>query len=290
MAKPTGVALIVAPLLAAAALLASGIAGAAPETEDRVIRAAAGGSGDRDANGRLDPHKFAEIRTSAADTAAMSKGSGPLAAESLAAGDHWIYDADVALYDDFDGDGYYRFLSVRIDADTFFNRSFVYAVIYLSDDGENFEHFYSTDDFEINGATSDDEYFVETELVSGYPTGEYDVLIELYDADTGVYMDEFGPAQSAALEVLPLEDARFDEPPVVIIVDEHGGGGAISWWMLAGLLGAAAVRRGSGLRVGAASAWERPPAAIPKSIRGRRPATSQNSLRRRGPNAPASPD
>lgn len=245
MARPTGVAQIAVPLLATVALLASAAASAAPETVDRVIRAAAGTSGDLDSGGRLDAGRFAEIRINAIDTAAMSKTRDPLVAESLSVtvGDHWIYDADVVLYDDLDGDGYYRFLSIRIDADTFYNRSYVYAVIYLSDDGEYFEHFYSTDDFEINGATSDDEYFVETELVSGYPPGRYDLLIELYDADLGVYMDEFGPAQSANLELLPLEDARFDVAPVVVIVDEHGGGGATSWWMLGGLLGAAALRR-----------------------------------------------
>ena len=35
-----------------------------------------------------------------------------------AAQDHWIYDADVELYDDFDEDGFHHFLSVRIDADS----------------------------------------------------------------------------------------------------------------------------------------------------------------------------
>ena len=39
----------------------------------------------------------------------------------------------------------------------------------------------------------DDDYEVETELVAGYSTGRYDVLIELYDAATGVLVDEFGP-------------------------------------------------------------------------------------------------
>ena len=230
-------------LLVAAALLAASAAGAAPATEERVIRAAEGSNSGRAADGRLDERPLAEIRTSASDAVAMAKARGPAIAQSLLVGDHWIYDADVALFDDFDNDGYFRFLSIRIDADTIYDQSWVYAVIYLSDDGEFFEHFYTTDDFELNAATAEDEYFVETELVSGYPTGEYDLLIELYDADLGLYMDEFGPTQSAGLEVLPLEDARFDEPPVVVIVDEHGGGGAVSWWTLMGLLGAAVLRR-----------------------------------------------
>ena len=41
-----------------------------------------------------------------------------LPAGAYASTDHWIYDADVVLYDDFDSDGFYRFISVRIDADS----------------------------------------------------------------------------------------------------------------------------------------------------------------------------
>ena len=233
MAKSTVAAKIGASLFLAAAM--SGTGNAAPEDEERVVRAAAGFSQAPAGGKRLAADAFKEIRTAGNDVAALSKGRGPSLAEALTSGDHWIFDADVALFDDLDNDGYYAFLSIRIDADTFFNSAFVYAVIYLSDDGEHFEHFYTTADFEINGATSDDEYFVETELVSGYPPGLYDMIIELYDADLGVFMDEFGPAQSASLELLALEDIRFDEPQTVIVVEE-GGGGAVSWWMLLGLL------------------------------------------------------
>ena len=231
-----------APFLLAVVAAAASPADAAATDEDRVIRAAQGFMRERPPGARLEPDRFAEIRASAEHTTALAKTAEPGVSHTLSVGDHWIYEADVALYDDLDGDGYYPFVSLRVDADTYFNSSFVYAVIYLSEDGEIFEEFFATDDFEINGATSDDEYFVETELVSGYPPGLYDVLIELYDADTGVYMDEYGPAQSESLELLPLEDLSFDEPPVVI-VEEHGGGGAISWWMLATLIGATVARR-----------------------------------------------
>jgi hypothetical protein len=71
--------------------------------------------------------------------------------------------------------------------------------------------------------------------VSGYPPGLYDVLIEIYDADFAVYVDEFGPAQSSALALLPLEDTTYDSADVTITVTESGGGAA-SWWLL-GILG-----------------------------------------------------
>jgi len=154
-----------------------------------------------------------------------------LPATASASADHYIYDADVVLMDDFDSDGFFRFLSVRIDADSLQDSAYVYAELYLSSDGTTWDHYHSTDDFWIGGATADDELFVETELVSGYPTGHYDLLIELYDADFGTYSDEFGPFQSDGMSLLALEDATRDPEPVVITVVE-GGGGAFSWaWL-----------------------------------------------------------
>jgi hypothetical protein len=104
---------------------------------------------------------------------------------------------------------------------------------------------YSTDDFAIWGSDPDDDYEIETELVSGYSTALYDVLIELYDADTGELVDEFGPNESPAFSMLPLEDAGRDgvviAPPPVVVHD--GGGGAVTWLGLVGLLGLLVVRR-----------------------------------------------
>ena len=160
-----------------------------------------------------------------------------LPAGAFASPDHWIYDADVVLYDDFDSDGFYRFISVRIDADSLRDSAYVYAELYLSADGVNWELYHSTDDFWIGGETADDEIFVETELVTGYPTDYYDLLVELYDADFGTYSDEFGPRQSDGFALLALEDATQDPEPVTVTVTvDEGGGGAFSWLWLPGLL------------------------------------------------------
>ena len=156
-----------------------------------------------------------------------------------ASADHWIYDADVELYDDFDEDGFHHFLSVRIDADSWRSSAWVFAELYLSADGINWEHYHSTEDFWIGGETGDDEFFVDTELLSGYPKGYYDLLIELYDADYGSFSDEFGPAQSEGMALLPLEDKTQDPRPVeVIVVEGEGGGGSISWLLVPALLAA----------------------------------------------------
>jgi hypothetical protein len=68
------------------------------------------------------------------------------------------------------------------------------------------------------------------------------VLIEIYDADTGELVDEYGPNESSEFSLLALEDAGRDgvPPPPP---EDHSGGGAISWLGLTGLLGALALRR-----------------------------------------------
>jgi hypothetical protein len=166
-----------------------------------------------------------------------------LPASAIASPDHYIYDADVVLFDDFDSDGFFRFLSVRIDADTLRDSAYVYAELYLSPDGVTWDQYHTTDDFWIGGATGDDEIFVETELVTGYPPGYYDLLIELYDADFTTFSDEFGPNQSEGMSLLALEDATQDPEPVEVTVVD-GGGGAFSWIWLPALLLAGWRRNG----------------------------------------------
>ena len=94
------------------------------------------------------------------------------------------------------------------------------------------------------GASGDDEYFVETDLVTGYLTGEYDILIELFDAYDGTFVASFGPEDSSNLAFLPLEDASRDTPPgsTTIIINE-GGGGSLGLLGLLALLGVAGLAR-----------------------------------------------
>lgn len=183
------------------------------------------------------------------ELATRAKGDTDARVASHGGMDFWVYDADASVSFDRDGDGYYHYLTVRFDVDTWYESAYVYAMLFLSADGETWEHYLTTDDFLVEGATDLDEYQVETELVSGYPPGLYDVLVEIYDADFGEYVDEFGPAQSSALSLLPLEDTSYDGVEVTVTVTEEHGGGAVSWWLL-GLIGAAgALRRCLGREV-----------------------------------------
>jgi hypothetical protein len=227
---------------AASVLIALTAAAADGPADEQVLRSSEGFGRNISSRGGATTQELEEERIKPEDRITKPRALAPVASTGVA--DQWIYDADVELFDDFDNDGYYRYISVRVDADTYLAHSWVYAMVFLSYDGETWEHLYTTEDFLIEGSTSYDEYFVETELVTGYPTGLYDVLVELYDADLGVFVDDFGPYESSALSLLPLEGADFDVPPIVVSISHgHGGGGAAGLPLLALLGGAALLRR-----------------------------------------------
>jgi hypothetical protein len=143
--------------------------------------------------------------------------------------DFWIYFADVELFYDDDRDGYYYGIDLLFDADTYYEAADVYAVLYLSLEGGPWNEYAATGTFSIFGATSDDEYVVVTELESGYPTGSYDLLIELYDAFDGAFLASLGPIDTSELAFLPLEDFRRDDPPIQGPGHSHGGGAMDLW-------------------------------------------------------------
>lgn len=158
----------------------------------------------------------------------------------------WFYSADVILFGDDDHDGYFFGIDLLFDVDTAWSVFDVYAVTYLSLEGGPWNEYAITDDFTLFETSADDEYNIVTELESGYPRGSYDLLIEIFDAQTGEFLVGFGPEESSELGFLPLEDYGRDEP-IVVIIDQghgHGGGGATSVWMIAVMLLAFGLRRG----------------------------------------------
>ena len=179
------------------------------------------------------------------ESATADAGASPKIAQAVA-NDFWIFDADVVLFGDDDVDGYFFGIDLLFDADTVYSSAPVYAVLYLSLDGGPWNEYAATEDFLIEGANADDEYVVVTELQSGYPTGDYDLLIELFDADTGEFLTDFGPEGSSSLSLLPLEDFNRDAPvfdtPVTVTRVRGGGGGSMAVWLLALLTLTTAVR------------------------------------------------
>lgn len=164
---------------------------------------------------------------------------------NAAAADYEFIEIDIFLDRDDDNDGFYHRLTLDFDADTAFVESDVYAVIFLSFEGGPWEELVTTLTFTLTGASANDRYVVETDLETGYFTGDYDALIELYEADTGFFVAELGPAETTALTVLPLEDKERDDPGILVV---SGGGGSIGLGGLA-LLSLLLIRRfGSAIR------------------------------------------
>jgi len=162
--------------------------------------------------------------------------------------DFWFYSADVELFYDHDGDGYYYGIDLWFDADTYHAAADVYAVAYLSYEGGPWNEYAATDDFTIFSTSPDDDYVVETELISGYPRGDYDILIELFDSFNNEFLASIGPADTSELAFLPLEDADRDSPVIVVhTVDDHHGGGSLGLGTLlvlaAASFGAARISR-----------------------------------------------
>lgn len=203
--------------------------------------------------GQRKPGKEAQLSSK---STAPERGAGarlqrkaPTPADALSINqDFWIFDATTAIAGDLDGDGFYTRLELDFDADTVYDQAWVYAVVYLSLEGGDWIEYGETAVFDIYGASGGDEYYFDADLVSGFPTGYYDVLIELYDDFDGRLVATFGPAQSADLFDLPLESETVDAPvePIVVVTEEGGGSAGLA---LLGLLSVALLWRRQRLHV-----------------------------------------
>jgi len=199
---------------------------------------------DRGATGKVSQDEFPALKTEQESSAAkgpraQTKSSTATAESRTPNTDFWFYDADVVLFNDNDLDGYYHGIDLLFDADTYYDSAEVYAVVYLSLDGGPWNEYAVTDNFLIFGASGEDEYVVVSELVSGYPTGSYDLLIELFDTWDDSFVASFGPGDSSELAFLQLEDAGRDAPQNTTVIIKESGGGVVGWMLLLPLLLAA---------------------------------------------------
>ena len=139
-----------------------------------------------------------------------------------------IYDADVQLVADFDGDGYHHALNVIFDVDVNYDAATVYAKLYLSREGEPWSQYYTTDLFVIHGDEVADTYEVATELVDGYEPGYYDVLVEIYSLDhaymvASEVLDYYYLGKDIALEALYWDEVYVDTYDEVSVSSSGGG-------------------------------------------------------------------
>lgn len=218
---------------------------AAETAESRLNMTSQGLATER--TGEVIEQEFAALKTSGSRSKTLRSSNQQKLSDGSAATpnvEFWIYDASVELFSDFDRDGYYSGIDLRFDADTIYAAADVYAVIYLSLDFGPWNEYAVTEDFTIFGTSGGDEYYVESELVSGYVTGDYDILIELYDAFDGTFVASYGPDDSSSLSFLPLEDAARDAPDTTTqIVVNSGGGGSFGLFTLLIFAAGLVVRR-----------------------------------------------
>lgn len=130
--------------------------------------------------------------------------------------DVWISDVGLLLYKDFDDDGYHAGFSLTVDADTNYSDTDVYLSISTQRSRGAVENLHTSNVFPLYGRTSADEYQIDIELISNYPTDHYDLIIELRDAYNHQQLDRITSYDFSNLRDLPLEsedhDDRYYEP------------------------------------------------------------------------------
>ena len=209
-------------------------------------RSVSGFETERGTAERRDPDLLEMFQAEASMDAGVKDGLPASRKHSVVCCAFRVFDARVQLFDDFDMDGYHSYFRVTFDVDTDYADADVFARLFLRGPTGVWNLFYETGVYSIYGSVGSDDYEVETELVAGYPTGDYDLLIEVYEAYYGDLVVDYGPWDTSALGYLPLEDIGSDglvPPPVA--VSRGGGGGALSaeLLVLAGLAGWGLRRR-----------------------------------------------
>jgi hypothetical protein len=146
-----------------------------------------------------------------------------------------IYEADVQLLADLDGDGFYHTINLFFDVDVSVDSATVYAKLYLSREGGPWSQYYTTDLFIIHGDDFEDAYEVETELLQGYPPGYYALLVEVYSLDHAAMVASEVLDYHYLGRDLTIEDLERDEPYVEEYSSEYyeeyyfsSGGGSIA--------------------------------------------------------------
>ncbi|MCG6891397.1 MAG: choice-of-anchor H family protein [Gammaproteobacteria bacterium] len=123
-----------------------------------------------------------------------------------------IYEADVQLLSDLDGDGFHHAINVFFDVDVSVDSARVYAKLYLSREGAPWSQYFTTDLFTIHGDDFSDAYEVETELMEGYAPGYYAVLVEIYSLDHAYMVASAVLDHHSLGKDVMIEDLSRDEP------------------------------------------------------------------------------
>jgi hypothetical protein len=121
-----------------------------------------------------------------------------------------FYSAESTLNQDLDGDLYYSDFSLTFDADFDGGSADVYAVVYYSRNNSDWTELTETEVFNIYLDDASDEYTLSTTLNFGFPTGDYDILIDLYEFGVSGIVATISSDDVDSLYALPLEDREHE--------------------------------------------------------------------------------
>lgn len=164
----------------------------------------------------------------------LASTSGLVMAQSYST-DVWFHRLDLELTGDNNNNGFYHHLYVKFDANTNRSRQAVWAEFSLQRPGRPEQLFYVSSIFTLYHHSSGDWLAIDSTLENSFVTGYYDLIIRLYDANSGWLLAEISGYDDLALADLPLEDYQRDRP-VTVVVETYGG--SIG---LASLLGLAVI-------------------------------------------------
>ncbi len=154
----------------------------------------------------------------------------------------WVDDVGTSLFSDNDHDGYFGGFSLSFDVDTSYNSQDIYASIFLQRGDQSPVLLLTTKTFRIYGRSGSDVYRVEAQLVDRYRAGEYQVRIDIHDADSGRVLDTVDDQTFRNLRNLPLEAEPYhDGSHSDVIVAEYAGFGGPVLLLILGI--SALVRR-----------------------------------------------
>ena len=159
-----------------------------------------------------------------------------------------LTDVDLDVLIDDDGDAYYQGFRVSLDFAVDAGSAWLYTRMYISYEGGPWNDLHRSREFHVSSLDTVNAFEMTTLLDNGYPTGYYDIRLDLFDADTGRWLFSYGPYDALAFSSLPLEDQWRDHSPSVYNpsldydVSLHGGG-SLGWWGLALFSGLSAIRR-----------------------------------------------
>lgn len=116
-----------------------------------------------------------------------------------------VYDVWFDMLGDTDGDGYYHQFDVNFDLDTLYSHQRVYVIGKLH--GNTSQVLFQTEPYTLNGDSGSDSYQARVLLTDGYPSGQYELSLTVYDADSHAQLLHYDSQDNYRLASLYLEDS-----------------------------------------------------------------------------------